>query len=312
MSTISPHAMDTCWWRKTWCTRLLFALLAADRSLAHNHHHHQEKHQEKHQHHDVSEPVLHVRDLSTSAVVRERTCGAPEPTEERRIHDKKLVQTWLDLDLQQRNEKVGGGGYRKLQDTENIVVPVCFHVIRPSSDGYGYGYGDGDITFLDAASLQRQLDALNQAFSPLSCCDEATETWCTGECSIDTGIRFEMLVLDANGDPTEDTVSQVAPSSSSSSTVNVCTTRSFDEAWYTSEQGSAAEERMKRALRRGDARVLNVYFSNPKANAESLLGHATPPSSYVTHRYSDGVVLSDTSIVGGSDTEFNEGVRTVL
>jgi hypothetical protein len=283
MSTASPHLLI--WRRKTWCTRLLFALLTADISFAHDGHHH-------HHPHDVSEGL---RDLSTRAVITEtsRTCGAPEPTKERMIHDKKLVQIWSDL--QKQNQKVGGGT-RKLQ--ESIVVPVCFHVIRPQPDST-----DGDSMFLDTASLQLQLDTLNQAFSPESCCDEAVQQWCTGECSIETGIRFAMLVLDANGNPTQDTTSQV-----SSASVNVCTTRSINEAWYTSEQGSVQEEGMKRALRRGNARVLNVYFSKPRESTVLLLGHATPPYYYVTGRYSDGVVVSDTSIVGGSDVEFNEGV----
>jgi hypothetical protein len=216
------------------------------------------------------------------------------------ILDKNLVQTWSDLKNQ--NIKVGGGVRNRnlSQDTESIVVPVCFHVIRPLQDPV-----DGDI-FIDTASLQLQLDALNLAFSPESCCDEATELWCTGECSIETGIRFAMLVLDANGDPTGDTTSQV------SSDASVCTTRSVNEAWYTSEVLSMEEENMKRALRRGDARVLNVYFSAPRVGSELLLGHATLPYSYVTNRYSDGVVLSDTTIVGGSDVEFSEGVSIVF
>jgi hypothetical protein len=195
-----------------------------------------------------------------------------------------------------------GGGVRKrnlVQETEIIVVPVCFRVIRPLQDP------DDDI-FMDTASLQLQLDALNLAFSPESCCDEATELWCTGECSIETGIRFAMLVLDANGDPTGDTTSQV------SSYASVCTTRSVNEAWYTSESGSREEENMKRALRRGDARVLNVYFGKPFLSAGEILAYATFPYDYVTNRYADGVVLSDTTIVGGSDVEFNEGVSIVF
>jgi hypothetical protein len=165
---------------------------------------------------------------TSSAVVQDRTCGAPEPTKERMIHDQKLVSTWSDLKNQ--NKKVSGGvRSRKLQDTtEIIVVPVCFHVIRPFQDP-----ANGDM-FIDIASLQLQLDALNQAFSPDSCCDEAIEPWCTGECSIETGIRFAMLVLDANGDPsiggdsTTTTTYQVSPPSSD---VSVCTTRSVNEAW---------------------------------------------------------------------------------
>jgi hypothetical protein len=221
MSTSSPHIT---WRKKIWCNRLLLALLAAGRSLAHVHHH---LPADAHHHrHDKSE-----LDLKADAV-QDRTCGTPEPTKERMIQDKKLVQTWSHLKNQ--NKKVGGGVRSRnlLQDTEIIVVPVCFHVIRPRQDP-----ADGDI-FIDTASLQLQLDALNAAFSPESCCDEATELWCTGECSTETGIRFAMLVLDANGDPTRDTTSQV-PSDAS-----VCTSRYVNEECYTSEPGSSEEESM--------------------------------------------------------------------
>jgi hypothetical protein len=74
-----------------------------------------------------------------------------------------VVQAWSKLN-----------GIRKLEATGatvSIVVPVCFHVIRPIEDPE-----TGDI-FLDKASLQVQLDALNQAFSTESCCDVAEE-WC--------------------------------------------------------------------------------------------------------------------------------------
>jgi hypothetical protein len=139
-SARSPH--------RTWtrCTRLLLALLAVDRSLAHGDHHH----------HVISE-----RDLSGAEPGK--ACGTPEPTAEERTNVKNLVEAWSKL-----------SGIRKLGDTGDsvpIVVPVCFHVLRPTEDPT-----TGDI-FLDKASLQVQLDALNQAFSTESCCDVA-ETWC--------------------------------------------------------------------------------------------------------------------------------------
>jgi hypothetical protein len=146
MSARSPH--------RTWtrCTRLLLALLAVvDRSLAHGDHHHNGHH------HDISE-----RDLSGAEPGR--TCGTPEPTAEERTNERKVVEAWSKLN-----------GTRKLGDTGGdsvpIVVPVCFHVIRPTDDP-----ATGDI-FLDKATLQVQLDALNKAFSTESCCDVA-ETWC--------------------------------------------------------------------------------------------------------------------------------------
>jgi hypothetical protein len=116
----------------------------------------------------------------------------------------------------------------------------------------------------------------------------------SGECSTETGIRFAMLVVDANGDPTGSTTSQVSDASA-------CTTRSINEQWYSN---SDHELSMKRALRRGDASVLNVYFNSPK----DLLGYAYYPTSYVKGRFRDGVVVADTSIVGGSSASYNEGV----
>jgi hypothetical protein len=138
MSTRSPH----CAW--TLCTRLLLALLVVDRSLAHVHHHH----------HDMSE-----RDLSAG-----RTCGVPEPTDEERANEIKVQQTWSKLNRIRKLEAATGA-------SDPIVVPVCFHVIHPIEDPT-----DGDI-FLDKASLQIQLDALNLALSTESCCDTALD-WC--------------------------------------------------------------------------------------------------------------------------------------
>jgi hypothetical protein len=107
-----------------------------------------------------------------------------------------------------------------------------------------------------------------------------------------------MLVVDANGDPTGTTTSQV-------SDANACTTRSINDQWYTGDDLDN-EVSMTRALRRGDGSVLNVYFKG--LVQVGLLGYTYLPSFYVINRIRDGVFVDDTTIVGGSFAAFNEGV----
>jgi hypothetical protein len=66
--------------------------------------------------------------------------------------------------------------------------------------------------------------------------------------------------------------------------------------------------RARKKVWRGDASVLNVYFSKPSSSEGELLGYATFSYSYVTNRHADGVVLRDTTIAGGSNAVYNEGV----
>jgi hypothetical protein len=113
-----------------------------------------------------------------------------------------------------------------------------------------------------------------------------------------------MLVVDANGDPTDETTPRV-------SNANACTTRTINEAWYTSDWGTG-EGSVYRALRSGDARVLNVYFKAAySSDGSRLLGYANFPSGYVTNRYADRAVVDDIAIVGGSAEAYSEGVSIV-
>jgi hypothetical protein len=81
------------------------------------------------------------------------------------------------------------------------------------------------------------------------------------------------------------------------------TTTSNNTTWYTAQPGSTGESSMKNTLRRGTADDLNFYISRPGGG---LLGWATFPWSGAASK-SDGVVVLNSSLPGGSTANYNQG-----
>jgi len=221
-------------------------------------------------------------------------CGLPEPTKLEIANSNAVMRKWLD----KRNEKLTNDENRDLQlENDIIVIPVCFHIIRPET------VTEDDSSFLDAASLQTQLDVLNKTFSSESCCD-TSQSWCEeGRCSVDMGIRFAMAFLDQEGNWNAD-----AGTTPRVSDAGTCVTRTRNESWYYAGFNSVAEKDMKYTLRKGNAIVLNVYY---KSFLEIWVGLGRLPFWYNLNEKLDGVMVKDSTIVGGTEDKYNEGVSNI-
>ncbi len=178
----------------------------------------------------------------------------------------------------------------------SMEIPVCFHIPRRENH-------QNDT--ISNEQLQEELDHLNRAFTNASCCDTELE-WCLGNCSLDTGLSFVMATLDENG--------SINGTTNSTSDPTACISRPFNRRWMSVNVSFLAilrrEGKMKRALRKGDESVLNVYYTAIRTRTSlrnGLLGYATLPNGYADHPALDGVVINRGAIRGGSISAFNEG-----
>jgi hypothetical protein len=83
----------------------------------------------------------------------------------------------------------------------------------------------------------------------------------------------------------------------------VSTDYTNNSTWYTCT-GGTCETNMKSALRKGSADDLNFYTNNMGGG---LLGWATFPWSYASAPSKDGVVVLQSSLPGGTATNYNQG-----
>ncbi|KAF7298711.1 Metalloprotease [Mycena indigotica] len=96
------------------------------------------------------------------------------------------------------------------------------------------------------------------------------------------------------------------------------TTRTVNINWFefasNYEDGIYDQTEMKTALRRGDARTLNLYsvgFREGTANMFGLLGYGTFPFSYEEAPKDDGVVVLYSTLPGGTTEPYNLGANLV-
>lgn len=85
-------------------------------------------------------------------------------------------------------------------------------------------------------------------------------------------------------------------------------TRTTNATWYTMADGTTAERQAKTALRRGDAKTLNIYVCSPGGG---ILGWATFPWWYSGNAIDDGVVILNGTMPGGSAAPYNLGDTAV-
>lgn len=206
---------------------------------------------------------------STRALEEIDRCSTPEAEETDIVTQKLVVEKFVSS-----SNRV---------DTE-IVVPMCFYVI---SD-------DAGKNSLSNSDLQRQLDALNIAFGPSSCCNTSL-SWCVpGTCSINTGIKFVMAKVNHEG--------ALVPGATARdvSAADACVFHQVSNEWAYLDAGD--EMAMKTALKKGNAKTVDVYFTDLPALGFTFYPWAITPGSI-----RDGVVVKASSIPGGTNVRYNEG-----
>jgi len=168
----------------------------------------------------------------------------------------------------------------KRKITVGTIIPVCFHVVGRRISRW---------------QLQKNLAALNKAFSGASCCDPS-QKWCVpGTCSPDTGIRFKMARLISGN---------ISGTTESPSRLNACVKRNSTIIDMSSEK---VEKEVKKEMHMGDGQILNVYFAMTK-----YLGNFTfKPDENSDDHYLDGVVVNREATVGGNNKKYNEGDELV-
>ena len=84
--------------------------------------------------------------------------------------------------------------------------------------------------------------------------------------------------------------------------------RTENSKWYNFGYNSPEETQAKKALRKGDAKTLNVYFVRPKDN---YLGWSTYPWDYSANPLEDGIVINIDALPGSPISSFSEGKTLV-
>jgi len=209
-------------------------------------------------------------------------CSMPDPTAEKIRHDNEIVTEYVKSRRRRAQDGAETG-------SDTVVIPTCFHVIRPE--------GDTDDEFLNAEMIQTQLDVLNRGFSSSSCCDDRI-FWCNGECGLETNFRFAIALTEQDDD-----FALTGAVSESATSPNACITRTFNDEWYSVAPLTDEDTMMRESLRRGDAGVLNVFFKS----GELFLGIAQFPTEYATESTTDAVLMGDRYISGGGDRQYGEG-----
>lgn len=228
-----------------------------------------------------------VGDPSTRALRKDlEFCGVSNPSDSDRSKQQvalRLAQL-RDRILALRKDSTKFLRNVQLNETTNIreitTVPVCFHVIQSHFT----------LNSLTNRRLQLQLDALNKAFSSNSCCN-TIHSWCNhGDCSVETNIRFAMAIFSENGEYLGHTEKTTDP--------GACMSRVRSKDWSYIESGSSQELEMKTFLRKGDARILNVYFTFASVEGTQAGGFASSPWHYEDNPVLDGVIVDPTTTVG--------------